>query len=332
MSVYTEISDEEILREDMPDSQSQTDNGDEIKDVLVFQHRDEDCFVGADLAVVPPDDRAYSFQYLSPDVSFFKGVVVTPEERRTLSSWRMRLANRPAPTVVFEISSRETWPNDLNPKPAQYGEMGVKEYFAYDPNHFWPSEPRLRGWRYRNGVPIPIEPVAGRLWSEELASWLVIEDFVVRFYDAAGQRRLKRDEALAEQLDEVELERERERQRADAEQQRAERERFRAETERLRAEEAEGRADTERRAKQAQQRRAKEARRQAKQAQQRANEAQARVEAAQLRADAEQQRAEQARQELTAQENELAQAKAEIERQRVEMARLREQLKLPPDA
>ena len=335
MSVRVEISDEEILRENMPDSQSQIDNSGEVKGVLEYQYEVEGWFVTADLAIVPPDDREYTFRYLSPDVSFFRGVIVPPEERRTLSSWRMRLANRPAPTVVFEISSRDTWRNDLDPKPQQYGDMGVKEYYAFDPVGFWPSDPRLRGWRYADGVPTPIESVDGRLWSVELESWIVIEDFTLHFYDAQGNRRLKRDEALAQQVDTEQIAREIERLRADSEYERAERERFRAETQRLKAEEAQKRAEEAQQMAAQQQQRAEEAQKQIVLEQQRAEEAQKqmileqqRAEEARQEMEQEQQRAEEARQKLAEQTDALTEARQEIERQQAELALLREQLGL----
>ena len=57
----------------------------------------------------------------------------------------------PAPQVVFEIGSDETWHKDLNEKPDRYAGMGVQEYFAYDPNEpqlLRRANRRLYGWQF----------------------------------------------------------------------------------------------------------------------------------------------------------------------------------------
>jgi len=85
---------------------------------------------------------------LAPDIAVIKGV-----EHRSVRSWRVGKMG-PAPQVVFEIASEETWKKDLEEKPLKYGLMGVREYFAYDPN-----EPplnretthRLFGWQRDKG-------------------------------------------------------------------------------------------------------------------------------------------------------------------------------------
>jgi hypothetical protein len=194
----------------------------------------------------------------------------------------------PPPPVVFEISSDATWQKDLEEKPAQYASMGVSEYFAFDPNlpSFWTGNwrtyGRLVGWRKQaNSVQheeIPKDE-AGRLWSEQLQSWLVMDGKLLRLYNAEGQLRLTEAEAgrqygeyqLAERLlagQQLEAERqlaerqlEAERERAEAERQLAERqleaerllagqqleaERERAEAERERAEAERERAEAER--------------------------------------------------------------------------------------
>lgn len=81
-----------------------------------------------------------------PDIAVFKDIPIQAEEQFWLSSWDMRQPGRPAPPVIFEIASGGTWPEDveITRKPAVYGRIGVKEYFAYDPN-----EPSL--WKSNQG-------------------------------------------------------------------------------------------------------------------------------------------------------------------------------------
>ncbi len=110
---------------------------------------------------------------------------------------------RPAPSVVFEISSKETWAEDLNLKPEQYRQMGVKEYFAYDPNvpTLWTekrkkTEVRLRGWSYEVGQMTELTLNAdGWLWSAALNSWLGPDTEMLRLYDRDKKLRLTKAEA-----------------------------------------------------------------------------------------------------------------------------------------
>ena len=87
----------------------------------------------------------------------------------------MAEANRPAPSVVFEIASDGTWQTDKDYKLGRYAQMGVSEYFVYDPTRkpLW-SGGRLIGWQYDNHQqPHPLKANArGWLWSSELKLWL----------------------------------------------------------------------------------------------------------------------------------------------------------------
>ena len=72
-----------------------------------------------------PNPKEYP---LAPDIAVIKGV----DYRDDIRSWRVGKTG-PAPHVVFEIASEETWKKDLEDKPTLYAQMGVQEYFAYDP-------------------------------------------------------------------------------------------------------------------------------------------------------------------------------------------------------
>ncbi len=132
---------------------------------------------------------------LAPDIVVIKGV-----EFQHVRSWRVGKTG-PAPQVVFEIASEETWKKDLDEKPMKYALMGVQEYFAYDPN-----EPPLRrdtsrrlfGWQLDKGRPeMPVDP-DGRLWSPHLDSFLIPDMDYLRLCERNGQLRLTEAEAEAE--------------------------------------------------------------------------------------------------------------------------------------
>jgi Uma2 family endonuclease len=144
-------------------------------------------------------ERKRSAYPLAPDVAVFKGVVVPNPAARAFRSWRLYQAHRPPPQVVFEVCSDSTWQDDLYHKPAKYAALGVREYYAYDPNdppYVSPTPGRLRGWRIQGGVALPQAPDgAGRVWSDELQSYLVPDGSLLRLYDRQGEQRLTEAEA-----------------------------------------------------------------------------------------------------------------------------------------
>ena len=153
---------------------------------------------------------------VAPDVAVIKGVSYRPTTR----SWSIGRSG-PAPQVVFEIASEETWKKDLADKPAKYARMGVQEYFAYDP-HESPlpasKNRRLFGWQLDQDSRTMREMTPGRngaLWSHYLQSWLVPDGAILRLYDDNNQMRLTYGEAEAQQ-------KQAEAQRADAAVQQAE--------------------------------------------------------------------------------------------------------------
>lgn len=126
---------------------------------------------------------------LAPDIALIPGIA-----HRRVRSWRIGKSG-PAPQVVFEIASEETWHKDLDEKPVRYAHMGAQEYFAYDPNEpplSRSANRRLFGWQLdRNSQSMrEMQPRPdGSLWSPTLESWLVPDGIWLRLYDSAGQLR-----------------------------------------------------------------------------------------------------------------------------------------------
>lgn len=177
--------------------------------VLRWLYHTEGWFIASNLNIY---ETTNSIEYpLAPDVAVFKGLVISEEEQATLRSWKILPPDQPAPTVVFEVCSDATWRDDLKLKPEQYQEMGVKEYFAYDPNQpgVWrinrkPTDLRLRGWRY-NGeeiVEIPRD-ARGWMWSQELEKWLVPDGKLLLIYDHNEKRCLTEAEAERQAMQEL---------------------------------------------------------------------------------------------------------------------------------
>ncbi len=199
-----------------------------LVEVLTWYFHGQHCAIHENLNFYQTSDvKEYP---LAPDIAVIKGV----DYRRSLRSWRVGRTG-PVPQVVFEIASEETWKKDLEEKPLMYAQMGVKEYYAYDP-----YEPPLRRGRVRRLFGWHLErdrgemrelPLSqdGRLWSPYLASWLVPDREYLRLYDSQVQRRLTRAEAEAQRADEEKQRAEIEALRAEAEKQRADMEAQRAE-------------------------------------------------------------------------------------------------------
>jgi hypothetical protein len=138
------------------------------------------------------------------------------------------------PVVIFEITSKGTQDQDKSFKKTLYEQLGVQEYWLFDPKGEWIEEKlqgyRLRGDTYEAIVDSRSEPMQLRLavegkligfYREDTGEKLLIPDELVQALQQESQARL-----LAEEQAEQEHQRaEQERQRAEQEHQRAEQER-----------------------------------------------------------------------------------------------------------
>ena len=172
---------------------------DYLKAVLHQLFRDHVCAIYGNLNFYQTrNPREYP---VAPDIAVIKGITY-----RSTRSWALT-NGEPAPQMVFEILSEETWKKDVYEKPSKYASMGVQEYFAYDPLE--PpirrgGAPRLMGWRLDSQRGEMVEIVANRegwLWSEQLESWLVPDGAYLRLYDRGHQMRLTGEEAQAQRAE-----------------------------------------------------------------------------------------------------------------------------------
>ncbi len=163
----------------------------------------------------------------SPDIALLDGWQSDPyKQGQEPTNYTIGQDGLP-PRLAFEISSEKTWRIDLENKPAQYATMGIEEYFVFDPNiptlwkHQWRAKGRLVGWRRgADGQYIELEKDQnGRIWSEEVQSWLVVEGKLLVLYSAEGERRLTKEELDARQIAIEQQARRLSEQRAEAERQ-----------------------------------------------------------------------------------------------------------------
>ena len=134
-------------------------------------------------------------KFIVPDAFVAKGL--EPGERRTYKIWE---EGKP-PDVVIETTSRKTRKKDATIKPSLYAQLGVPEYFIFDPEGDYLA-PRLQGFRLvgESYERIPSD-ANGRLESVELGLWLSFStddsDHDIEFHEVAtGERLLTNGEAL----------------------------------------------------------------------------------------------------------------------------------------
>ena len=177
-----------------------------------------------------PGDR---LRHLSPDVFVVKDVA--KHRRPYYLIWE----ERKGPDVVIELTSKTTKEEDIDDKYQLYQDvLKVPEYFLFDPHQDY-LEPPLQGYRRNAGLYVPIEPVQGRLPSEELNLHLEMHDGELRLYDpATGQRLPTQKEAMSAS--------ETGRHEAEAGRRKAEREHRKSDAARIQAEAAKAQSETAR--------------------------------------------------------------------------------------
>jgi Uma2 family endonuclease len=120
-------------------------------------------------------DPTTNKKVVSPDVFVVLGVDGT-YLRRTWKTWE----EGKRPDVVFEITSKSTRTEDTKEKLALYQELGVQEYFLYDPLDEY-LKPPLQGYRLAEGR---YERIQGEpLFSQVLGVELHRRDQWLRLYD-----------------------------------------------------------------------------------------------------------------------------------------------------
>ncbi|WP_017301448.1 Uma2 family endonuclease [Nodosilinea nodulosa] len=107
---------------------------------------------------------------VSPDVFVIFGV--SKRQRRSYKAWQ---EEGKLPSFILEITSRTTRKQDETEKPALYAQLGIREYFQYDPTGDYLS-PQLKGRRLQDGVYEPIAPEREGLRSEVLGLDLRLVD------------------------------------------------------------------------------------------------------------------------------------------------------------
>ena len=141
------------------------------------------ALVAADILVYP--EKGNNRNSIAPDVLVALGLGT-----RKRSSYFVWEEGKP-PDWVLEVASPSTKRKDLDDKRCKYAEMGVPEYWLFDPKGdvYPPGTPRLQGLKLADGEYRPLKSrlVDGRrmIRSEVLGLDVRVEDELLRFRDVA---------------------------------------------------------------------------------------------------------------------------------------------------
>lgn len=145
---------------------------------------------------------------------------VAPGGRDNYKTWE----EGQVPVVIFEMTSPGTQDQDKTFKKTLYEQLGVQEYWLFDPKGEWIPE-KLQGYRLREDTYTPITDSR----SEPLKLRLAVEGKLIGFYrEDTGEKLLIPDELVAALNQETqarllaESQAEQERQRAEQERQQRE--------------------------------------------------------------------------------------------------------------
>ncbi len=136
---------------------------------------------------------------ISPDVFVVRGI--PKRNRRVYKIWQ----EGRSPDVVIELTSRSTRDEDLGSKRWIYAELGVREYFIFDPLGDYLTPP-LRGYRLVGDEYNRMEGDGTRLMSQSLGLELRIVDGWLRLFDPEAGKLLPTPAELADEVERLRAE------------------------------------------------------------------------------------------------------------------------------
>jgi Uma2 family endonuclease len=139
------------------------------------------------------------YKAISPDVMIVKGV--GKHFRRVFKLWEENV-----PNVIFEISSRKTWREDLQKKFFLYQQFGVKEYYIFDPEYDYLSDEPLVAFHLKNGEFETVKIKKGRVFSPALQLEVVDTGEDLRLYNRETKEFLKTNEELKKEVEKLKSE------------------------------------------------------------------------------------------------------------------------------
>lgn len=152
---------------------------------IYFQDR-ADVYISGNLFIYYK--RGVPDAVVAPDVFVVFGV-----EKKKRKSYKVWEEGNNVPAFVLEVTSKGTQYTDETDKPRKYRELGVKEYFQYDPTGDY-LQPPLKGSRLIEGAYQPLAPIlidgVISIHSEVLGLDLRLVGGELRFYDPQTGKKL----------------------------------------------------------------------------------------------------------------------------------------------
>ena len=155
--------------------------------VLKIRYRDRsDVYVSGDLLIYYEEGNPR--KSVAPDVFVVFGAA--SHKRNVYKLWE----EPKSPDFVLEVASENTWREDLGRKRALYAELGVREYWLFDPRDEY-FDPPLQGLVLRDrdyyALPALVENGARQIRSEVLGLDLRADRGVLSYRDTATGEHLK---------------------------------------------------------------------------------------------------------------------------------------------
>lgn len=204
-----------------------------VRAIMLLHQALEDFFQGRDDVFIASDifwywEEGNPAACISPDVMAVLGAPPRdPRERSSFFTWE---EGGVVPAVVFEMASKSTWQNDIEDKFDRYEQLGVREYFLFDPEGEY-LVPVLQGYRLHKSAYRRIRGSGGEL-SSDLGFRLRVEGTTLRLVDARTNQpiptRAEAVEAARQNAQQAQREADTAKLAAEAERNRAEAERSRA--------------------------------------------------------------------------------------------------------
>lgn len=162
-----------------------------LRDILLTRYKDQDdVYVGADMLVYYCEGVPRRF--FVPDIFVVKNC--DTHVRRVFKIWE-----EPSPPhMIIEITSKSTRRQDEVLKPRIYADIGVEEYFTFDPTADY-MNPALQGFRRAKNAYEKIEPDEnGNLHCETLDITLSLDELSLVLRDGTTGEELLTGMDLAE--------------------------------------------------------------------------------------------------------------------------------------
>lgn len=144
---------------------------------LFFDKR-TDVYVSSDIFVYYEEGNTR--RRFAPDVMVCFGI--ENQKRRTYKLWEEKVV----PSVIFEIASSETWEKDVTSKRKLYEDLGVQEFYIFDPEYKYLPQP-LRAYHLEFGELVRQSAANNRIFSPALGLELVDTGEKLRFFDSNKQ-------------------------------------------------------------------------------------------------------------------------------------------------